>query len=398
MAVQARRDINNVSFILSGSPQMREACIIEQDAGRTAVLAPKTVMVRVSGSATKYKPMTVADPTELPAKMKTGAFGTTRQALQAITDGEFAILVDGVTINLTALDFSDIDAPSDTPARCVCGDAGAILTAWDDIDAGEFAITVNGTAHNVTGIDLKTVAVGTLDEVAARISRAVAPIGLRCEYNAADDKFHFVTILTGRRATISAVSAVADGAGDDISGASFLNGLTGTAVLTQGAGGIGASPESVINEAAAGRFRCEWAADDDAFVFISRTSGQGSSVSALAAVAAGSGTDVSASGYFNGRTGTAMLTASTGYTSENSPVGIYIGDEIAAAALVAGDIANCPILVGGPCNLDSSQIVLEGALTLATVIVPMRKTIEDALLGIGLTPETCVNVAEYENT
>lgn len=397
MAVQARRDINNVSFILSGNPQMREACTIEQDAGRTAVLAPKTVMVRVSGS-TKYKPMTVADPTELPARMKTGAFGTTRQALQAITDGEFAIPVDGVTLNLTGLDFSDIDAPSDTPAKCVCGVNGGLTTNWDDIDAGEFAITINGTPRNITGIDFKTVAITTLQEVADTISRFTMPYGFRCEYDRSANKYAFVTIATGRRATITAVSAVAGGTGDDISGASYLNGLTGTAVLTQGTGGIGATPESVINEAAAGRFRCEWAADDDAYVFISRTAGQGSTVGALAAVAAGAGTDISASGYLNGRTGTAVLTVSTGYTSENVPVGIYIGDEIAAAALVAGDITNCPILVGGPCNLDSSQIVLENSLTLATVIVPMRKTIEDALLGIGLTPETCVNISEYENT
>jgi hypothetical protein len=114
-------------------------------------------------------------------------------------------------------------------------------------------------------------------------------------------------------------------------------------------------------------------------------------------VAGGAGTDVSSATYFNGRTGTAALTASTGATQNNIPIGIYVGDEITAAALVAGDVANCPIIVAGPCTVAYDQIVLENSLTLSSVVVPMKKTVEDALAAIGIVPEHCVNIAEYEN-
>lgn len=85
------------------------------------------------------------------------------------------------------------------------------------------------------------------------------------------------------------------------------------------------------------------------------------------------------------------------------PQGIYVGDEIAAAALVAGDVLNCPIIVGGNCTVDRSQVVVENSKTLNTVIAaaansPIRKTVQDWLEDKGIFIETTNDIDELENT
>lgn len=85
------------------------------------------------------------------------------------------------------------------------------------------------------------------------------------------------------------------------------------------------------------------------------------------------------------------------------PQGIYVGDEITAAALVAGDVVNCPILVGGDCTVDRSQVVVENSKTLNTVIAaaansPVRKTVQDWLADKGIFVETTEDIDELENT
>ena len=53
---------------------------------------------------------------------------------------------------------------------------------------------------------------------------------------------------------------------------------------------------------------------------------------------------------------------------ESIPAGIYVGDTIAAAELVAGDAVDVPILNGGWCVIDSHKIVFDGDLDLDTVV------------------------------
>lgn len=84
------------------------------------------------------------------------------------------------------------------------------------------------------------------------------------------------------------------------------------------------------------------------------------------------------------------------------PQGVYVGDEITAAALIAGDVVNCPILVGGPVTIDAEQVVIENSKALTTVIAaaansPVRKTVRDWLADKGLFIESTEDIGGYEN-
>ena len=76
--------------------------------------------------------------------------------------------------------------------------------------------------------------------------------------------------------------------------------------------------------------------------------------------------------------------------------GIYLGEEITAAALVAGDIATSPMLVGGNCTIDENQLVFENSAALTT-LQSDGKTIEQAMAVYGIFPEATIDIDEYEN-
>jgi hypothetical protein len=84
------------------------------------------------------------------------------------------------------------------------------------------------------------------------------------------------------------------------------------------------------------------------------------------------------------------------------PQGIYVGGEIAAADIVAGDIEDCPILVGGDVTVDTEQVIIENDLDLDTVIAaavnsPVRKTVKDWLADKGIFIESTVDIDQHEN-
>ena len=78
------------------------------------------------------------------------------------------------------------------------------------------------------------------------------------------------------------------------------------------------------------------------------------------------------------------------------PRGVYMGDEIAAATIVAGDVADAPILVGGACTVDADQLVMEAG-DLDTVLAG-GGTVRDALANIGIFTEDTVDIDELENS
>jgi hypothetical protein len=82
------------------------------------------------------------------------------------------------------------------------------------------------------------------------------------------------------------------------------------------------------------------------------------------------------------------------------PQGIYIGDSIAAAAIVAGDIPDVFILVGKDVTVDVDQIVIENAKTLDTVITVGTtdlRTVRDHLANRGIFTEETVDISSFEN-
>lgn len=81
------------------------------------------------------------------------------------------------------------------------------------------------------------------------------------------------------------------------------------------------------------------------------------------------------------------------------PAGIYLGDDIAGADIVAGDVVDLPVLVGGNAFFDENQLILENSLTLATVIGGVtlhNQTIRDALKKIGLYSEDTVDISSFQ--
>lgn len=81
--------------------------------------------------------------------------------------------------------------------------------------------------------------------------------------------------------------------------------------------------------------------------------------------------------------------------------GVFMGDDIAAATLVAGDVTGQPIIVyGGGAIIDAQQLVLENSLTLnsvraATTVNASR--IEDDLINIGIMTVGTYDVDLLEN-
>lgn len=391
MTVQTRTDYTNYPFILDGMPYQREAETILQDAARTAALAPYTVMA-YNPIVQKWVPLTDVDPALNVGKMVCGTFGSSAAAMSVITDGSFGIQIDGETaIQVGSLDFSEIPSLGDTKASAVCGANGTNLAGWAAVSDGGFALTVNGVAVAVADLDFTGVT--ALGEVAAIINVELAGYDVECRYDHSADVFSFFTKTAGATSTITVLSA---GTTTDISGAGYLNGTAAT--LTQGTGSddTGLAMADVINSNPAfvsTGARCEW--NGTAFTFVSGTQGTNSAVSVLTAGAAG--TDISGAGYLNGLTGTGTATAGTGGGGVNIPRGIYLGGSITAAELVAGDVVNRPILVGGCCTVDSDLIVLENSLAVTDIVVAKDDNIRGVLASYGIFLEDTIDADETEN-
>jgi hypothetical protein len=120
-----------------------------------------------------------------------------------------------------------------------------------------------------------------------------------------------------------------------------------------------------------------------------------SSITVLAAVSGGSGTNISGSGFLNGATSVGTVTAGAVLTGANLPQGIYVGDAVTGAALVAADVTGADIIVAD-CIVDEDQLVLENSLTLATVM-PCGLSIRAYLRAFGLIPVPTTSQTGYEN-
>jgi len=381
--VQAETDHSNLPFY-QGEPKVLQSQTLLQDAGRTAILYPNTVMAQIASSR-KWVPLSDCDPAPTAGKMVCGTFAATVAAMAAISDGSFKIQVDGETaINVGSLDFREIDSLASTRASLVCGTNGAVLGAWQIITNGGFAITVDGVLKTIA--DVTFVTITALSEIAERINLHLSMIGVECRYNQATNAFSFHSLTRGKLSTITALAA---GGTTDISGAGHLNGLAAGVgvVVTQGTGsdGTGLTMEEVINAnstLASSGARCVW--NGTAFTFISPTLGVNSAMSVLTAGAAG--TNISGAGHLNGLTGVGTATAGTGLDGSEMPMGIYRGGNILAATLVAGDVTGCEIVIGGDCLFDATNVVFDssGSVTMNTVIPTKNMTVARFLEQRGL--------------
>lgn len=82
--------------------------------------------------------------------------------------------------------------------------------------------------------------------------------------------------------------------------------------------------------------------------------------------------------------------------SESYPVGL-LWNTVDAADIVAGDVANQKLLVGGNIQVDEDKIVLENSLTLESLITATAgsdRTIRTALISLGITPAKADSIGQ----
>lgn len=80
--------------------------------------------------------------------------------------------------------------------------------------------------------------------------------------------------------------------------------------------------------------------------------------------------------------------------------GIFVGADVAAADLVAGDVVDQPIVVGGDALVvDENLITLENSLTLATVVGATleQRTIEDDLISVGIFAGESISITGQQS-
>jgi len=109
------------------------------------------------------------------------------------------------------------------PAYLTGGTGAETNTAiWDSVSDGEFAITINGVAYDITGLDLTGIT--DMDDVAAVIQagiRAATSSTETCVWST--DHFVITSADTTSSSAITVTSAVSGGTGTDISGAGASN-------------------------------------------------------------------------------------------------------------------------------------------------------------------------------
>lgn len=141
------------------------------------------------------------------------------------------------------------------------GTCGAV-SAFNSVTAGSFSIAIDGVSQNISALNFTTDT--TLALIATRIQAAIRAIGtggfLLAAVTVSGGQLVFTSGTSGGASSVSVLGAT--GAGTDISGATLLNGVTGT---TQ----IGYTPTDIANELnliseaarAAGRFVYAWDLD-----------------------------------------------------------------------------------------------------------------------------------------
>lgn len=98
------------------------------------------------------------------------------------------------------------------------------------------------------------------------------------------------------------------------------------------------------------------------------------------------------------------FTSETAVDGSAIPQGIYLGEQILAATLVAGDVEDVPILENGA-DFDEALLIIENSKTLDTVIatsdatnVYSKKTVRDYLADKMLIAVDTISISEKENT
>ena len=88
--------------------------------------------------------------------------------------------------------------------------------------------------------------------------------------------------------------------------------------------------------------------------------------------------------------------APDGVGGAETPLGIYMGDDITAAALVAGDVPDAPILYEGA-KFDQAKLVFDDGVTTLDTVLPSGRTVRDELALLTLIPVGVQSASRTEN-
>lgn len=85
-----------------------------------------------------------------------------------------------------------------------------------------------------------------------------------------------------------------------------------------------------------------------------------------------------------------------GVDGSEIPLTIYMGEDIAAADLVAGDVVDCPMLFTGA-KFDEDKLVFDDGASDFDTVLSTGKTIRDTLHDLGLIPTGTQTASQAEN-
>ncbi len=143
---------------------------------------------------------------------------------------------------------------------------------------------------------------------------------------------------------------------------------------------------------------CSYNEETNTFYFSSLKKGlPASTITVLTAVSGGSGTDISGATHLNGLTTVGTVTAATGEASTAIPAGIFVGNDIATADLVAGDVTDQQVSgYGDPATFDVDKLILENSLDIDDVVSGTGQTIRQHLTNIGLIASTTDEILQTQ--
>lgn len=449
MVQQVRTNNSTVPFVRWGVAASKMDATIEQDAGRVAALARFTVM----GEALVAAGAVTADVGNTGDGTVTG-FALTNvkqhiplvgnynlEALSAGADGRVVGAVtpgggntgDG-TVTAFAVVAGETPLVGTFTLECTGSDEGGTAAGTATAGAGD---TGNGTASAVVAGDLAVEGdyVATCIDASvsgSEIFEVITPNGAKLENLTVGVAYlneHFgITISDGAAdfivgdswtiaITIShgGVFKLTDPAGVDLSEDITLPGTTGGTVVVASGGiaftitdgatdfAIGDSFAMVIAVADGGVFKLE---DPNGNLVATGLTMSGTAGGATTFYEGGL-VFIITDGATDFATGDKFALAVTSVAKWGPldvealdglhiPKGIFMGDALTAAAIVAGDVDDQPIIIGGNVYVDENQIVLEGSATLDTVI-STGDTIRNELLKLGIISEDTIDISSYEN-
>lgn len=447
MSVQARRDITNVPFIRSGDSMANESGVIKQDAGRSAVLAPYTVMGK--------SVVTVATPATADAG-NTGNGTVTAVAIAAggppmagawnleVTEAKgiavSATADAGNTGNGTVTGFAisatgDPAIPGSYILTCVSVDDSGVASNLSMVSTG----TGNGTAgavtagtHTIAGAYIITCIDATVS--GSEIFEVIDPNGDMLENLTVGVAYlndHFgVTISDGGTDFIvgdfwtntmqilhGGTFKLTDPDGVDIKEDIALPGTTGGTIVFTGSGITFTITDGATDFAIDDFFTLlVTGADFDKFKLENPA---GTLIKNDIILPEGAGTAVvincteagliftitdGATDFIVGDKFAITVTADSDFVplevdavnGGQSVSGIYLGDEITAAKIVAADVPDSAMLVGSNCTVTSSMIIFDDGVTTLDTVLPSGKTVRDELSVIGIFAEATTDIDSFE--